>query len=156
MDWTLFLIFMAASAAAASTGAMYQPGAWYDGLSKPVWTPKRWMFPVAWTFLYIASSVAAARVAGLSGNAMAMAFWAMQIAFNTLWTPVFFGLHRLRAGMAIMVGLWIAVAGMVWTFWPLDWVAGLLVSPYLLWVTVAAALNFSVMVRNPGVVPVQA
>ena len=154
MDLYLFLIFMAASAAAASTGMMFRPGVWYDGLSKPWWTPKPWMFPVVWTTLYIASSVAAARVAAVDGNAMAMAFWAMQVAFNTLWSPVFFGLRRLKLALCVMVGLWVAVLGMVWTFWPLDAWAGLLVTPYLLWVSVAGLLNFSVMLRNPQDVPV--
>ncbi|WP_416914843.1 MAG: TspO/MBR family protein [Roseicyclus sp.] len=59
----------------------------------------------------------------------------MQIAFNTLWTPVFFGLRRIRAGFVVMLGLWIAVAGTMVTFWQLDWIAGALFVPYLVWVT---------------------
>ena len=84
---------------------------------------------------------------------MAMAFWAMQIAFNTLWTPVFFGLHRIRAALVVMAGLWVAVAGMVVTFWALDPVAAYLVLPYITWVTIAGALNLEVARRNPDVVP---
>lgn len=156
MHWELFLIFLAASGAAASTGAIFQPGTWYDGLKKPVWVPKRWMFPVVWTTLYLASSYAAMRVSVLPGNATAMAFWAMQIAFNTLWSPVFFGLRRLKGSLIPMGGLWLAVAGMVATFWPLDWVAGLCVTPYLVWVTVAAALNLWVARNNPQVEPLRA
>ena len=79
-----------------------------------------------------------------------MALWAMQIAFNTLWTPVFFGLHRIRAAFVIMLGLWIAVAGTMISFWQLDWIAGALFVPYLIWVTVAGALNASVWLRNPN------
>ena len=151
MDWPLFLIFLAATGAAAATGAMFKPGDWYDSLAKPRWTPPNWVFPVAWTVLYLCSAIAATRIAVLPGNAMAMAFWAMQIAFNTLWTPVFFGLRKVKSAMVAMAGLWIAVAGMLWHFWPLDWVAGLLVAPYLLWVTIAASLNIGVIVMNrPG------
>jgi tryptophan-rich sensory protein len=156
MHWDLFLIFLAASAAAASTGAMFMPGQWYDGLKKPVWVPKRWMFPVVWTVLYLASSVAAARVAVQPDNAMAMAFWAMQVAFNAIWSPMFFGLRRLKGSLIAMGGLWIAVAGMVVTFWPLDWVAGLLVLPYLAWASVAGALNLWVARNNPDVKPLRA
>jgi len=154
MDWTLFGIFLAASGAAAMTGAVFKPGDWYLTLSKPDWTPPNFMFPLVWTCLYIASSVAAARVGSLGGNGMALAFWSMQIAFNTLWSPVFFGLHRLKAALVVMLGLWLAVFGMLVTFWSLDWVAGLLVAPYLLWVTIAGLLNLSVIRRNPGMVPV--
>lgn len=148
MHWTLFIIFLAASGAAASTGTIFPPGPWYESLTKPTWTPKRWMFPVVWTALYLLSAIAAARVAAEPGSGLALAFWAMQIAFNTLWTPVFFGAHRMGAAMVVMVGLWIAIAGMLITFWPLDLLAGLLVLPYLAWVTLAATLNFWLLRHN--------
>jgi len=129
MDWVLFAIFLAACGAAATTGSMFMPGAWYRALSKPPWTPPDWVFPVVWTVLYISSAFAAARVAMLEGSAYAMAFWAMQIAFNPLW---------------------IAVAGTMVTFFQLDWIAGAMFVPYLIWVTVAGALNASVWMRNPA------
>ena len=65
---------------------------------------------MVWTILYICMAWSGARVAVLPGNGQAMAFWALQIALNTLWTPVFFGLHRMRAGMIVIVCLWLAVA----------------------------------------------
>jgi tryptophan-rich sensory protein len=151
MDWTLFLTFLAASGAAAATGAMFEPGAWYKSLKKPSWTPPNWAFPVVWTILYIAMSVAAARVAALPGTGQALAFWGAQIAFNTLWTPIFFGLYRLGAAMIVMLGLWLFVALTTVSFWQHDWIAGALFVPYLIWVTVAGALNFSVWRLNPGV-----
>lgn len=149
MDWILFLIFFAAAMAAGTTGAVFEPGEWYKQLSKPWWTPPGWAFPLAWTVLYISMAVAAARVAPLEGSAYAMAFWALQIAFNTLWTPIFFGLRRMRFAMGVMVGLWVAVAGTMLLMWPLDRIAALLFAPYLLWVSVAGMLNFTVMRMNP-------
>ncbi|MEM9755771.1 MAG: TspO/MBR family protein [Pseudomonadota bacterium] len=154
MDWLIFLPFMAASLAAAATGALFPPGTWYDNLSKPPWTPPPWAFPVMWTALYIASSIAATRVAGQPGNGAALAFWSMQIAFNALWSPVFFGLRHFRASLGAMVGLWIAVAATMVAFFQLDTVAGWLFVPYLAWVTTAAALNISVVRRNPDVEPI--
>lgn len=153
MDWGLFLTFLAACGAASATGAMFEPGEWYRSLSKPVWTPPGWVFPVVWSVLYICMAISAARVATLPDSGQAMAFWALQIAFNTLWTPVFFGLHRMRAAMVVMVGLWLSVAATMVTFFGLDPVAGWLFAPYLAWVTIAAALNFSVMIKNPGPQP---
>jgi tryptophan-rich sensory protein len=149
MDWILFAIFLAACGAAATTGSMFMPGAWYRALDKPPWTPPDWLFPVAWTILYLSSAVAATRVAPLEGAAYGMAFWALQIALNTLWTPVFFGLRRIRAGFVILAFLWVAVAGTMISFFQLDWIAGALFVPYLIWVTVAGALNASVWLRNP-------
>ncbi|RMA42758.1 tryptophan-rich sensory protein TspO [Rhodophyticola porphyridii] len=150
MDWGLFAIFLAACCAAAATGSMFSPGDWYRNLAKPVWTPPNWLFPLAWTTLYICAAVAAARVAVLEGNAYGMAFWAMQIAFNTLWTPIFFGLRRIKTAFFIMIGLWVGVAGTMISFFTLDTIAGLLFVPYLLWVSVAGALNLSVWRLNPG------
>lgn len=150
MDFTLFLTYLAACGAAAATGAMFQPGEWYRGLSKPSWTPPDWLFPVAWFTLYICMSAAAARVAAIPGTGQALALWSVQIAFNTLWTPVFFGLKRMGAALVVVVILWLAVAATLIAFWQVDRLAGALMAPYLLWVTVAALLNRSVMYRNPA------
>ncbi len=149
MDWGLFLTFLAACGAAATTGMLIKPGAWYDGLKKPDWTPPNWVFPVAWTVLYLLMSLAAMRVAGAADNGQAIAFWALQITLNTLWTPVFFGLHRMRAAMVVMACLWLAVAATTWAFFRVDLVAGLLLLPYLVWVSIASALNFTTMRMNP-------
>ncbi len=154
MDIVLFATYLAACGAAAATGAMFSPGPWYRGLVKPWWTPKDWMFPVVWTCLYILMAWSAMRVSGLPGAEYGLAFWALQIACNTLWTPVFFGLRKIRAGMIVMVCLWLAVAATTLAFWQLDRVAGAMFAPYLLWVTVAGALNFWVMRHNPeGLAP---
>ncbi|MFN3644116.1 MAG: tryptophan-rich sensory protein TspO [Gemmobacter sp.] len=151
-DLGLFLTYLAACMAAATTGAMFDPGAWYKRLDKPWWTPPALVFPIAWTVLYLCMAYAAARIGARDGAlaAQASAFWAVQIALNTLWTPVFFGLHRIRAGMVVMVFLWLAVAATTVSFGLVDPVAGWVMLPYLAWVTIAGALNLSVMRRNPA------
>ena len=82
-----------------------------------------------------------------------MAGWAMQIAFNALWTPVFFGLRHIKASIPIMAGLWLSVFGATVTHFQLDTWAGLAFVPYLAWVTVAAALNLSMVRLNPDQKP---
>ncbi len=149
MDWTLFFIFLAGCGAAAATGAMFEPGEWYESLNKPSWTPPKWLFPVAWTTLYLCIAAAGARVAVLDGAAYAMAFYALQLALNTLWTPIFFGLRRMGAGMVVIGLLWATVAATMLSFFALDILAGLLFVPYLVWVSVASALNWSVWRLNP-------
>ncbi|MEL6169408.1 MAG: TspO/MBR family protein [Pseudomonadota bacterium] len=153
MDWTLFILFLGSCFAAGATGALFPPGTWYEALKKPVWTPPNWLFPVAWTTLYLLISFAAARAAPNDGSAYAMAFYAIQIALNALWTPVFFGLRRMDQAMIVVLALWLAVAATMVAFYRLDMVAGLLFAPYLLWVTVAAALNLSVWRKNKDAVP---
>ena len=148
MDWTLFLLFLLACAGAATTGVMFKPGQWYADLKKPGFTPPNWAFPVVWTILYILIAWSASRVAPVDDSGHAMAFFAVQIAFNTLWTPIFFGLHNMKAGLAVIGILWLAVLGTLWQFWQIDWVAGLMFVPYLAWVSVAFALNASVWRLN--------
>ena len=154
MTLSLFLTYLAACFAAGATGALFNPGDWYASLRKPRWTPPNWLFPVAWTTLYLCMSVAAARVAGMAGTGVevgqALALWALQIALNTLWTPVFFGLRRMGGGLVVLVLLWLAVAATLVAFWQIDLIAGLLFLPYLAWVTVAGALNFTVWRLNPA------
>lgn len=154
MDIILFAIFFLACCGAGATGAVFQPGNWYETLDKPSWTPPDWAFPVAWSTIYLLISFAGARIAVMDDNAYAMAFWAMQAAFSTLWTPVFFGLRRLKGALAVMAPLWIAVAGCTYANFQLDFWAGLAFVPYLAWVTVAAALNFSVWRLNPNEDPI--
>lgn len=150
MDWHILAVYVAACVAAGATGSLFPPGEWWKSLKKPWFTPPDWVFPVAWTSIYAMSAVAATRIANETGSGLAQALWALQIALNTLWSPVFFGLHRPRASIVIVSALWLAVFGAVITFWQLDALAGLLMAPYLLWLTVASALNGAVIVLNPG------
>lgn len=149
MFWICFAIFLAACFAAGSTGGLFPPGDWYDRLRKPSWTPPNWLFPVAWTTLYLCMAAAGARVAVSEGNSVAMALWALQIALNGLWTPVFFGLRRMKLGLAVLAALWASVLATTLALWMVDWLAGLLFVPYLAWVSVAGALNLAVIRLNP-------
>lgn len=149
MTITLFFLFLAACGPAAATGAMFSPGDWYRSLPKPRWTPPDWLFPVAWTVLYLCMALAGARIAGVAigGHALAgvgLALWALQMGLNTVWTPVFFGLRRIGGGLVVLGLLWLAVAACVAVFWRIDPIAGALFVPYLAWVSVAGALNLSI------------
>ena len=148
MFWLIFSIFLAACLGAGATGGLFPPGSWYRSLAKPSWTPPNWVFPVTWMVLYVCMAAAGARAAVLPDNGVAMALWALQIAFNSLWTPVFFGLRRIRMGMAVIVVLWLTVFAAMLALWQVDTIAGLLFVPYLGWVTIAAALNASVWNLN--------
>jgi tryptophan-rich sensory protein len=117
MDYGLFFTYLAACGAAAATGALFSPGDWYKAIRKPNWTPPDWLFPVAWTTLYLCMSLAAMRIAQ-SGDVrapQALGFWTIQITLNALWSPVFFGLRRMRSALIV-----VALLGM------LSWALGLI------------------------------
>jgi tryptophan-rich sensory protein len=143
-----FFIFLLACGAAASTGIFFKPGQWYESLAKPGFTPPNWAFPVAWSIIYLLLAWAGYRLSQIPGSQVVLALWAAQIALNTLWTPVFFGAQRIFASMVILTLLWLVVAVMVVMTLRLDVITGLILFPYLAWLCVAAALNFSIMRNN--------
>lgn len=143
-----FLIFLLACGAAATTGIIFKPGQWYESLIKPNFTPPNWLFPVAWSFIYLLLACVGHRLSSIPGSQVLLALWAAQIALNTLWTPVFFGAQRIFAGMIIIALLWLVVAAMVLMALRLDVISGLLLLPYLAWLCVAAALNYSILRKN--------
>ncbi|MEM8980514.1 MAG: TspO/MBR family protein [Pseudomonadota bacterium] len=147
MIWIVFAVFFAACCAAAATGALFPPGDWYEALEKPSWTPPNWLFPIAWTVLYLILAFVAARASLLPGNALAMAFWALQLGLNALWTPVFFGLRNIGGGLVVVLALWVAVLGAIVNFYALEPLLGLLLVPYLIWVSYATALNADILRR---------
>jgi len=143
-----FYIYLLACCAAAATGIIFKPGTWYESLRKPGFTPPNWAFPVAWTTIYLLIAWAGYRLSTLPGSETVLALWAAQIALNTLWTPVFFGAHRIAMALAVLGLLWIVVAAMIVMAMQLDIVTGLILFPYLVWLSVAAALNFSIFRHN--------
>lgn len=143
--------FLAASFAAASSGAVFKPDDWYFALRKPGWTPKPWVFPVVWTPLYLMIAVAgwlAWRQSGLF--TLPFAFYAAQMALNAAWSAVFFGLRRPDLAFVDLALMWVSVAATILGFAPVSAAAAWLLAPYLLWVTIAGALNASVWRLNPA------
>ena len=148
MFWLDFFIFLFACMAAGLTGSLFPPGKWYSELNKPTWTPPNWVFPVAWPILYLCMSYSGATLASIDGAGSALALWALQIALNTLWTPVFFGLKNIKVGLIVIFLLLISVAMCSYVFWMYSFISGILFLPYLVWVTFAAALNMAVFRLN--------
>ena len=145
----ILVALLIACGAAAATGILFQPGPWYQALEKPPFTPPDWLFPIAWTVIYLLAAGAGARLARRPGAGLAMALWAAQIALNTLWTPVFFGAHLIGTGLSVLALLWVVVAALTACAWRLDRVAGAMLLPYLLWLCLAFALNLAIWQANP-------
>jgi len=89
---------------------------------------------------------------GTVGTAALIAY-AVQLGLNALWSPVFFGLRRMGAGFAVVAALWGAVLVTTVLFFQVSPWTGLLLVPYLAWVTFASALNLSVWRLNRAAAP---
>ena len=131
-------------------GAVFPPGAWYEQLNQPGGTPPDIAFPIAWTLLYIGMAVAAWRVWRAIGIGRALALFAAQLLCNALWMPVAFGAHALGWALLVIVALWLLLAATLSEFWRADRFAGLLLVPYLAWVSYAVYLNAGLLFLNWG------
>lgn len=141
------------SFAAAAIGSRFMPGAWYASLAKPAWNPPAAVFAPVWTALYTMMGVAAWLVwrrAGFAGASVALGLFVFQLALNALWSYLFFGAHRPDLAFYEIVVLWLAILGVMLLFWRVDWRAGALLAPYLLWVGFASFLNFTLWRLNGG------
>lgn len=145
-----FLVFLALCIGAASSGAVFRPGEWYEGLQKPGWTPPNWAFPVVWSILFLMIAISGWLVwqnAGFSAWP-ALALYVVHLGINAAWSALFFGMRRLDWALADVAILWLSILAMIILFARVSPVAGLLLVPYLCWVSVAAALNFRVLQLN--------
>lgn len=133
-------------AAGSLIGSSFTPGAWYQGLAKPWFTPAPWVFGPVWTVLYILVGWAGARSLLYGGP---IGLWALQMAVNLTWSPVFFGLQAPAAGLAVIVLLWASVLAFLLRAWPRERLSALLFVPYLVWVSLATAVNAGVAWLNP-------
>lgn len=124
---------------------------WYAALAKPTWTPPAWIFGPVWSMLYFTMAVAAWlvwRQAGLARAAMPMALFGIQLLLNALWSWLFFGLHNPGAAAVEIIFLWMAIAAITVAFWRRSTLAGILLVPYLVWVSFAVALNLAIWRLN--------
>jgi tryptophan-rich sensory protein len=125
---------------------------WFDALQKPDLMPPGWTFGVIWTVLYVLMGLSVAMIIGARGargRGMALAFFAAQFALNLAWSPIFFAAHKVVAGFAVIVVLFVLAAITSALFARIRSIAGLLLLPYLLWLIYAGFLNFEIMQLNP-------
>lgn len=126
---------------------------WYASLAKPWFTPPSWLFGPAWTVLFILMGAAAFlvwRKRGVDKRAMpALGVFAVQMALNIGWSFAFFGLKSPFYGLVEIIFLYAAILVTIAKFHKIDRNAALLLVPYILWVTFAALLNYSVFALNP-------
>jgi benzodiazapine receptor len=139
-------------AAAAGSVASTQAPDFYAQLVRPSWAPPASLFGPVWSVLYTLMALAAWlvwRVGGFAGARTALTLYLVQLVFNALWTWFFFGWQRGGMAFADIVLNALLVAATLLAFWRIRPLAGALLVPYLLWVTFAAALNYTIWQLNP-------
>lgn len=125
---------------------------WYASLKKPAFTPPNWLFAPVWTTLFLLMGIALFLIwrKGIEshGVKMALIIFLIQLALNILWSVAFFGMRSPLNGLIVIVLLWIAILLTIVHFYKLSSIAGILLVPYILWVSFAGILNVSLFTLN--------
>lgn len=127
---------------------------WYATLAKPAWTPPPWVFPLAWNVLYALMAISLWRLwerarKRAAGAYRAIGLFLVQLALNAAWSPVFFGLHAILAGLAIIIALALVLAATIVIAYRVDRLASSMLVPYLAWILYATSLNAGIAMLNP-------
>ncbi|MBP2133771.1 tryptophan-rich sensory protein [Methanomicrobium sp. W14] len=130
-------------------------GSWYSSLAKPWFLPPSFLFPVVWTALYIMMGISLYLILkediSKRNVNIAAVFFAVQLILNACWSFLFFGLESPLYGLIGIIFLWIFILLTIVASYKVSRYAGVLLVPYILWVTFAAVLNAAVLVLNPVV-----
>ncbi len=126
--------------------------AWFDALRKPAIMPPGWMFGAAWTILYILLGLALALILharGARGRGPALTLFVLQLLLNYAWSPIFFAYHEVGAAFWTILAMIAISAVTAFLFWRIRRSAGLLMLPYLAWLSFAAVLTWQIGLLNP-------
>jgi translocator protein len=159
MSTTDFLLQKHVLAAAAwvlvvaiAGGLATEVGAWYKALVQPPWKPPDWAFGVVWTCIFIASAFAWlefwSRNPSTNQKSIVIVLFLLNGAFNILWSVLYFKLHRPDWSMIEAFFLWGSVAAIIVAMIPVSSLAAWLMVPYLVWVSIAMALNWETIRLN--------
>lgn len=142
---------------AAYTGSLFTPepgSAWYySELVRPSWNPPDWLFPPVWSLLFLMMAISLWLILKEGTRerkvTVAVTAFAVQLLLNMSWSASFFGMQNPLLGFVVIVLLWLAIVVTIMQFKKISTVAAYLLVPYLLWVSFASYLNFTIWQLNP-------
>lgn len=151
--WLLLATLLVATAGAIGSAATFAHlSDWYMHLNKPVLTPPNWVFGPAWTTLYVLMIIAFWEILRTGPETplrrAAIGIFLIQLVFNALWSVGFFGARSPLAGLILIAGLWLSILATIISFYRIKRLAGLILIPYLAWVSFATWLNLGVFLLN--------
>lgn len=125
---------------------------WYVTLNKPAFSPPNWIFGPVWTILYLLMGISAylvwIKIVKNNKVKMALLCFIAQLFLNFLWSIIFFRIHALLIAFINILILLLMILVTMMKFYPLSKPAAYVLIPYILWVSFAAILNFSIVLLN--------
>ena len=147
------LVAAAATMSVALAGALLTKlDSWYEALRKPSWQPPDWLFGPVWTIVF--ALVATGGVLAWRGasdrasSACVIALFTVNGALNIAWSWLFFTRQRPDWALGEVVFLWLSILALIVALWPYSPGAAWLLVPYLLWVSFASFLNWTIVRLN--------
>lgn len=124
---------------------------WYQNLRKPGWKPPDWAFGPVWTVVFacLTIAIAYAWVAADAGQRV-MLLWALAAngVLNIAWSGIFFMMRNPALAFAELIIFWFSILGLIYLMGGISRTAGLLLLPYICWVTAAGLLNWQIVRLN--------
>jgi len=125
---------------------------WYSELAKPSFNPPNWLFGPVWTTLYILMGISLYLIwqKGLkeSFNKNSFILFIVHLALNSFWSIAFFGMQNPGLAFIVIIALWLAILTLIIRFYKINRLAAYLLIPYILWVSFASILNYSIWQLN--------
>lgn len=125
-------------------GIFTDTGPWFQSLHKPSFTPPNWVIPIAWNVLFLLIGLAGGLMYFQEGRRGFFTFYGVNLVLNFLWSLIFFGLKNPGLAFLELVVLWLTIVVLIALAWKRSRIAAMLLVPYLLWVSFAGLLNFSI------------
>lgn len=151
----LLIISIGVCFLAGAIGSVFTVSAiptWYAALQKPAFSPPNWIFGPVWTGLYLLMGLSLYLVWSSHGKSkekrVSLQLFFIQLMLNVLWSVVFFGFRSIFYAFVVILFLWLMILMTSLSFMKVSKVAGWLFLPYLLWVSFALLLNFSILILN--------
>jgi translocator protein len=148
-------VAVGAAAAVLVAGAgmtMTELGPWYQGLQQPMWAPPDWAFGVIWTVIFSLTTIGGVNAWRAAPDRRTSEALIGMLAFNgflnLLWSFLFFKMQRPDWALIEVALLWLSILTLILMTMRYARTAALLFMPYLVWVTIAAALNYEIVVLN--------
>ncbi|MBN2039927.1 MAG: tryptophan-rich sensory protein [Spirochaetes bacterium] len=145
----LFITFVAAG---IGSMASFKAGTFYQQLIRPEWAPPGWIFAPVWTILYLLMGIDAWlvwREHGFRAAPISLSLYIIQLAVNALWTWLFFVWRLGETAFIEIIILWILILCTLIAFWRVRIIYGILLMPYLAWVSFASVLTYIIWKLNP-------
>lgn len=150
--WPLGVASAVAIVVAIGGAVLTEIGPWYESLRKPSWKPPDWAFGPVWTTIFVLTVIAAALawVAAEGTGARPLIFWALTInaVLNIAWSAIFFKMRRPDWALREVALLWLSILGLIAALGSVSALAGILLVPYLVWVSIASFLNLRIVQMN--------